>query len=213
MIPNQENIITINWDYDSLENSLRRGYLRDYNFYMIFLDRKKDYWRNIDPQGTSELFYIGSTRLANTSKRLLNNHEGLEMALREGFGDIHIALGYWEINSDSISVRQINDLVRFVESALIYHYMPTKNKVNRMNFNGPSMAIQNNLRSYGGLLIRELVINQFVNPVDSLDYSDISQNYIVNYFNHSPDRFEDGIIQLLGRIEIDISQLNDELIV
>lgn len=204
--------ILIKWDYDSLESSLRRGYTRDYNFYMIFLDRKDDYWRKLDPNGSTELYYIGSTRMNSTSSRLLNNHDGLEMALKEGFGDIHVALGYWDVDSD-LSIKQANDYVLSIESALIYNFMPTKNKVNRMKYSGPEIVIRNDLHSYGGLLINELVINQEVLPLDNIAFSKLSRSYIEYYFKQSPDIFQDGIIQLLGRLELDLSPLNEEIIV
>ena len=201
--------VDIQWDFDILEHSLRRGYLNDYNFYAIFLDRKRDYWKSIDPIGSTELYYIGSTRMNSVSNRLLNNHDGLVSALQEGFGDIHLALGIWQIGVD-LSIKGLNDLIRDVESALIYKYMPTKNTVNRLSYKGIPLTISNSVKSVGGININDMVFLQNLTYVDQLKFSSLTESLINNYLLGGPDLFNQGLIQLLASIDIDFPQLSEE---
>lgn len=201
--------VDIQWDFDILEHSLRRGYLNDYNFYAIFLDRKKEFWRSIDPNGSTELYYIGSTRMNSVSNRLLNNHDGLESALQDGFGDLHLGLGKWSTNAD-LSIKGLNDLIRDVESALIYKHMPTRNTVNRLSYKGIPLKISNSIHSVGGVHINDLIFSQTLTYVDQLKYSSLTESLINNYFLGGPDLFNQGLIQLLARVDLDFPQLTEE---
>ncbi len=207
---------TIKWDFDTLDNSLRRGFLDSYNFYSIYLNSDNDYWNDLGFKGNS-LFYIGSTRFSTTTQRLLNNHDGLQSALKHP-GDILVALGKWEISDNSLSIKEMNDYVRLIESALIYEYRPPKNKVYKVAYNGPKIKITNSIRSFGGLNLVKLIMDQAVDPIDKLKYSDLIFPYINRYFrvqdaieDEKEKYFNSGIIELMSRVEIELIMLNSTL--
>ena len=104
-------------------------------------------------------------------------------------------------------------MIRYIESGLIYRFKPTKNKLNRMNYSGPKFKISNTLKSYGGLDIHRLLLDKRVASIDSLSFSDLSLHFIDNYFKGGPDKFHQGMMQLLGRIDLDIFYLNEDVIV
>ncbi|MCY3412313.1 MAG: hypothetical protein INQ03_11820 [Candidatus Heimdallarchaeota archaeon] len=193
--------IRVDWDYDSLEQSLRRGYFYDYNLYMIYLDRKNEYWRDLDPLGSTELYYIGSTRMMKVSDRLLSNHDAIQTAVQD-FGDIFIALGQVDIDTSSMSIQSTNELVKIIEAGLIYHIKPRFNKLNRMNFDGIPLTIDNRLRSYGGINVAQYILEKELKTIDSLGFSSFVNKY---HEEHS------SIIDFLGRLELDLPYLNDTI--
>lgn len=207
---------TIRWDFDMLDFSLRRGFLDSYNFYAIYLNSDSEYWNDLGFKGSS-LFYIGSTRFSTTTQRLLNNHDGLQSALQHP-GDILVALGKWEIYDNSLSIKEMNDYVRLIEAALIYEYRPPKNKVYKVAYNGPKIKITNSIRSFGGLDLINLILDQSINSIDKLKFSDLISPYIKRYFSvqdaieEERERYYDsGIIELMSRVELELIMLNSTL--
>jgi hypothetical protein len=207
---------TIKWDFDTLDFSLRRGYLDSYNFYAIYLNSDSEYWNDLGFQGNS-LFYVGSTRFSTTTQRLLNNHDGLQSALQHP-GDILVALGKWEINDPSLSIKEMNDYVRLIESALIYEYRPLKNKVYKVAYNGPKIKITNSIRSFGGLDLISLIMDKSIDPIDKLIFSDLITPYLDRYFivhdvleEEIAQYYKSGIIELMSRVEIELIMLNSLL--